>query len=376
MRSVSIAGFFLFALSASLVGCGDGPVAGGGATETGNGLAVRVLTDSGKAAARAKVVFVRTDSWFGDVERDGSPQTFGAQADSLGLVRVAHLPAGKWAVQGDRAGLQGWKQLADGDSVLDTLRLSARTLVQGNVGGDPLERVWMIGTAWSAPVGEGGRYVLEKAAGRFSLVGSSRYPLMSLGAGMSAAGESKTLDLVARRQAVVLEDFQDGDKNTTLHAYTGIGNWYLTKDAQSRVYSSSDTSGPDYRGALSMQYSLKDSTSYVAAGISFVDAAGYHRLDLASLDSFCFEARGNGSIGVYFQEIMKREKVDRSASATSGALDSVWRRRCMKPSEFGNGWDSVRTSTTDISFAPRGGNRMEIRQIEFWGPSLLELSIR
>ncbi len=375
MRSASTSLLRLLAFSVVFSGCGGDPVAGGGATETGNGLTCRILTDSGKGAARAKVVFVRTDTWLGDVERDGSPQTFGAQADSAGFVRLARLPVGRWAIQADRVGMQGWKQLADGDSVVDTLKLSRRTLVQGMVGGDPVDRIWMIGTAWSSSVGDGGRYVLEKAAGSYSLVGSSRAPLVALASGVSGVGDSKTVDLVARRRAVVLDDFQDGGKNTTLHAFTGIGNWYLAKDALSRVYSAYDSTGPDYRGALSMQYILKDSTSFVVAGVSFVDADGYHELDLSALDSFCFEARGNGNIEVHFQEILKSDKVERSVSVLVGGLDTLWRRRCLKPSEFGNGWDSLRTNTTDISFSPSGGNRMELRQIEFWGPPLLDLSI-
>lgn len=360
---------------ASLSGCESEPLAGGGATETGNGLTCRVVMDSGKAAALAKVVLVRTDTWLADVQRDGSPRTFEAQADSAGLVRLDPLPPGRWAIQADRAGSQGWRQLAGG-VVPDTLKLRRRTLVQGRVVGDPVERVWMIGTAWSTPVGDGGRYVLEKASGPYSLVGASSAPVVALGAGTSDAGDSRTLDLLARRKAIVLEDFLDGDRNTTLHAYTGIGNWYLTKDAGSRVFSASDSAGPDFAGALSMRYKPKDSTSYVAAGISFVDGSGYHRLDLSALDSFCFEARGDGNATVYFQEIHVSDKVERSVHASLGSLDTIWRRRCLEPSDFGADWTGLRANATDISFAPRGGGRFELRQIEFWGPTLLDLSIR
>lgn len=365
----------LFGLAAVVAGCGSDSLAGGGATETGNGLACRVMTDSGKQAARAKVVFVRTDTWIEDVQRDGSPQTFAAQADSAGLVRLERLPAGRWAIQSDRAALQGWMQIQNHDRGEDTLRLWPRTLVQGSVGGDHVERIWVMGTAWSSPVGDGGRYVLEKAAGKYSLVGASQAPLVPLATGVSVAGESTTSNPVARRQGIVLEDFQDGDSKTTLHAYTGIGNWYVAKDTGSRVYSAFDSIGPDYRGALSMQYSLKDSTSYIGVGISFLDQDGYHKLDLSALDSFCLEARGNGQVTAYFQEILGQSKVEYSANVSIGALDDTWRRWCLKPTDFGKSWDSLRTSTTDISFSPRGGNRMEIRMLEFWGPSLLDLSI-
>lgn len=366
----------LLALSAILAGCGPDSLAGGGATETGNGLACRVLTDSGTTASRAKVVFVRTDTWIRDVQNDGSPQTFSAQADSTGLVRVGRLPEGKWAIQSDLAGLQGWKQFRVIDRGEDTLRLDRRTLIQGQVSGDSVDRVWMVGTAWSSSVGDGGRYVLAKSAGRYSLAGASRSPLVPLATGVSLPGESKTSNPVARRKAIVLEDFQDGDDKTTLHAYTGIGNWYLTKDAASRMYSAFDSTRPDFRGALSMQYSLGASSSYIIAGISFFNEAGYHKLDLSALDSFCLEARGDGHVVVYFQEILDRFGSEYSANVSIGTLDSAWRRRCLKPSDFGKSWDSLRTNTTDISFSPRGGNRMEIRQIEFWGPSLLDLSIR
>lgn len=366
----------LSALSAIFAGCGPDSLAGGGATETGNGLACRILTDSGMAASRAKVVFVRTDTWIRDVQNDGSPQTFPAQADSTGLVRVGRLPEGKWAIQSDLAGLQGWKPFRVIDRGEDTLRLDRRTLIQGQVSGDSVDRVWMVGTAWSSSVGDGGRYILAKTAGRYSLAGASRFPLVPLTAGVSLPGESKTSNPVARRKAIVLEDFQDGDDKTTLHAFTGIGNWYLAKDAASRVHSDFDSTGPDYRGALSMQYNLGGATSYINAGISFFDKDGYHKLDLSALDSFCFEARGSGQLVVYFQEILDPSSVEYSGNVSIGTLDSTWRRRCAKPSDFGNNWNRLRTNTTDISFSPWGGNRMEIRQIEFRGPSLLDLSIR
>lgn len=366
----------LFVIPSILAGCGSDSLAGGGATETGNGLACRILTDSGTAASRAKVIFVRTDTWTRDVQNDGSPQTFPAQADSTGLVRLDRLPEGKWAIQSDRAGLQGWKPLREIDRAEDTLRLARRTLIQGQVSGDSVDRVWVMGTAWSSSVGDAGRYVLAKAAGQYSLAGASRFPVVPLAAGFSVPGESKTSNPVARRKAIVLDDFQDGDDKTALHAYTGIGNWYLAKDAASRMYSAFDSTRPDFRGALSMQYSLGASNSYISAGISFINETGYHKLDLSALDSFCLEARGNGHVVAYFQEILDRSGIEYSANLSIGTLDSTWRRRCVKPSDFGKSWDSLRNNITDISFSPRGGNRMEIRQIEFWGPSLLDLSPR
>ncbi len=366
----------LVALSVAFSGCGTDRLAGGGATETENGIACRILTDSGLVAARAKVVFVRTDTWVADVERDGSPQTFSAQADSAGLVRLNELPAGRWAIQSERVGMQGWKVIQGLPRREDTLRLSPRTLIQGKVTGDFVERVWAMGTAWSSPVGDGGRYVLAKAPGKYSLAGAAQAPVVPLAYGVSAAGESRTVNPIARRNATVLEDFQDGDSKTTLHAYNGIGNWYLNKDPGSRVFSAFDSTGPDYRGALTMQYSLYGPTSYISAGISFFNETGYHKLDLSGLDSFCLEVRGNGQMMVYFQEILNPSKVRYSGEVLIGAIDSTWRRRCLRPSDFGTSWDSLRTNTTDLSFSPRGGNRLEIRQIEFWGPSLLDLSIR
>jgi len=361
--------------TAMLAACGTDPHAGGGATETGNGIAYSIVTDSGKPAARAQVVFVRTDSWLQDVERDGSPQMFGVQADSAGVVRTAKPPFGTWAIQADRGGLSGWCQIPSNDTVSDTLRLAARTLVQGALSGEAVDQVWIAGTAWNSPIGAGGRYLLNKAAGRYAIVGASRGPVLALSTGSSPAGESSLQDLVARRDRVVVEDFLDGDRKTTLHAFTGIGNWYLAKDAGSKVWSSYDSTGPDFRGAFSMQYALKDSLSYIMAGISFVASDGYHKLNLAPMDSFCFELRGSGKVWTYFQEI-HNQSVKRSVNALAGSMDTVWRRHCLKPKDFGSGWDSLKANTNDISFSPREGAKLEIRQIEFWGPTLLDLSVR
>jgi hypothetical protein len=379
MRRRAVLSLSAIPLLALLIGCGSDPLAGGGATETGNGITYRILTDSGKIAARAQVVFVRTDTWLQDVQRDGSPQMFGVRADSSGLVHIAKPREGAWAIQAERNGLAGLEHILSADSISDTLRLSKRTLVQGILSGDAIDQVWVVGTAWNAPVGAGGRYLVDKASGRYSIVGSSRDPLLPLGNGVSVAGEWVVKDVVARRDRLVVEDFQDSDLNTTsIHSYIGFGNWYIAKDAGSRVWSTTDSAAPDFHGSLSMQYALKDTAGFVVAGISFISGTGYHKLNLAPMDSICLELRGSGKVGINFQEISVAgsvKSVKHSASVVVGNLDSTWRRTCRKPTDFGASWDALKTNTNDISFSPHGGSKLEIRQIEMWGPTLLDLSI-
>jgi len=354
-----------------LGGCGADRAAGGGATETGNGLQVALVTSAGLPASGAEAVLVRTDTWIQDVARDGAPRRIRLSADERGLVSLDSVPAGEWALQAGAGGELGWMPVRDR---LDTLRMETRTLVQGTVSGAVSDQVWMVGTAWSSPVGIGGAYLLEKAAGAWALAGRSEGRLVPLGSGSASAGQVQVHDVVARTDRLVLDDFQDADAKTSLHRFTGLGNWYVVHDPASRVWSDAYSDRPDYQGALSLRYAKPDTGGFVVSGISFYNAAGHHDVDLSRLDSLCFEARATGTVEVAFKH-MEAGVLARFVALPVPALDSVgWGRRCLRPASA-PGWDSLRTRTNDISWHLWGGGRFDVRQIELWGPSLRDLSL-
>jgi len=353
-----------------LVACGTDRSAGGGATETGNGIRVAILDSRGLPAAGAEAVLVRTDTWIQDVARDGAPRRIRLASNSVGVVELDSLPRGRWSLQVGMTGELGTTTMPrDGD----TIRMERRALLQGVVSGAVVEQVWIVGSAWNSPVGSDGRYILEKSRGDWALVGVSPRGPTALGSGTIFAGTTMVRDFAAREDRLVLDAFEDADGKTTLHKFTGLGNWYMARDSATRVWSEGNPTGPSYQGSLSMRFAMPAPSGYVVVGISFVDGDGYKELDLTRLDSLCFEARATGTVELAFKRIVAA-KAQRTAISKVARLDSTtWARRCVMPSIL-PGWDSLKTSTNDISWHFFDGDRFEMRQIELWGPALRDLS--
>jgi hypothetical protein len=342
-------------------GCGTPESTGGGATETGNGFAVRVRTSGGAAARAAAVEFVRTDSWIADLADLGTPRTFQAVADMDGVVRLDSLPPGLWAVQGEWNGQMGIVPVTATDSST-VLQLDTEADLRGSLAGDSTSAVWVEGTGWHSSV-HGGEFHLFVAPGQIPLVASSGGYVVPLGVPDPGPGTSQALLDTVQRHRIVVEDFSEGNHASTISHFIGLGTWYTTSDSGTQIVL-------NLQGELNLQYVSKDtSIGYATAGIVFADKVGYHDLDLASMDSLCFDQRGVGQNTVLFEHIVNGANANQGV-VSAGNLTASWTHFCVTPSAMKNSWDSMSTTTNNISFCSTHGSRLEMRNIALWGVAL------
>lgn len=359
---------FLLAMAALLLaGCGDDrSVQGGGATETGNGLRLTVVSDQGRPAAFARVKIVRTDTWVRDLSETGSPRFVSAVADMDGRLRIDSLPDGEWAVQCDW-GSQGAIRPLTLDTNSRHLKLQTLSRVRRNLSGPRVDRLWVLGSAWNEVVDEAGGAALYLPPGSHAMVARKDSSVVALGIAKveSWVSSSETLQVVPER--VVLDDFSTNDRKTTFWRYAGFGNWYEVGDKATTTRMRLDS------GRMTLDYSISGTGGYALAGISFVTNSVYHVVDLSGMDSLCFDARGDGDLALTFHRILPDGSIDLSASANLGALGASWTRHCLPPASFGEDWSVVRSVGNDFAFVATKGTRFQLRDIVLWGVPLQTL---
>jgi len=358
-------------LGIALSGCGSDRVAGGGGTETTNGLNIEVLASDGRPVPGARVQLVRTDTWVGDVANFGSPLVLSLEADGKGEVHLDSLPIGDWSAQVDWGSQSGIVRLNRADSAV-SLPLRVRTNIDLVPRGDSTGVLRVAGSNWAWTPQQGafrfglppGEYAL--AASRGSILSMAGHVTVSVGIAIDS-----TVSVDQRR--VQIDDFASDDGWTTLWRYTSFGNWYTVGSSGTRIYSPTDTSGATYDGQLSMSYSIGDSSGWAIAGISFVNGQGYHDLDLTTMDSLCFDVAGSGLLQPYLSHIYP-DQSHNSVMAAPISLSSIWTRACVTPGSFGGSWDSIRTVANDLAFMGTKGSQVQVRNIVLWGVPLQALA--
>ena len=359
---------FLIAMAAFvLAGCGgDRSVQGGGATETGNGLRLTIVSDQGRPAAFARAKIVRTDTWVRDLSETGSPRFTSAIADADGILRVDSLPEGEWAVQCDW-GSQGAIRPLTLDTNSRHLKLRTLSRVRRNLSGPRVERLWVLGSAWNEGVDDAGVSDLYLPPGSHAIVARKDSSVVALGIAKveSWVSSSETFQVVDDR--VVLDDFTGNDRRTTFWNYSGFGNWYEVGDKATTTLMRLDS------GKMTLDYSISGTGGYALAGISFVTNSVYHPMDLSGMDSLCFDARGDGDLALTFHRVLPDGSIDLSATANLGLLGAAWSRRCLTPASFGADWSVVRSVGNDFAFVATKGARFQLRDIVLWGVPLQTL---
>ncbi|MBK9578371.1 MAG: hypothetical protein IPK50_10825 [Fibrobacterota bacterium] len=364
--------FVASALAGVLSGCGgDSPVSmGGGATETDNVVRLQVGNSDGRALPRAQVVFVRTDTWLRDVANGDGPTTFDALADSNGRLQVS-LPPGEWSAQAQTQASGGIIAL-DRDTSTKSLVLRTLSTLTLQLSGSPVASLRATGTAWEGTTDSAGKWTFRIPPGAQSVVARTGSEIASAASVRLIEGKSKDTLATIRPRRLVLDDFASGDGRTSLASYTGVGSWF-SNGWGSRIFSPDDSTGPTYRGKLSMRYTAPDTANAALVGIVFRDRQGFRSMDFSRLDSICFEIRGNGSVQMFFIEYDQKGVWTRSTDAQV-PVDSTWRTRCIVPSTMHDPWDLVKTKANAIAFLAKQGDFLEARNLILWGAGLQDFS--
>lgn len=359
----------LFALAAlGLAGCGsDALVQGGGATETGNGMRVRVLNAAGAPQAGVPVRLVRTDTWLSKVAASGAPELHFARTDAQGVVRLDSLANGGWAALAGDDLVAGWVALGL-DTAQQELRLAAVGQLRNRiVGGEGVSSVCAVGTDWCARADSLGRYVLSLPPGRWPLVVRQDTGLATLGIQTTVSGKKFDTTVALHPGRVTLDDFSSGRSLSQLFPYAGIGAWYVSSWG-------ADSIKITYDGRLSMNYAASDTSLSALAGLALRDRSGFRNVDFSRMDSLCFDARSDGRTVLYLVHYDSLGGWINSARTSLASLDTSWQRTCLTPAAFGDDWASTRALVNDLAFVTRAGSFLELRNVMLWGVPLQAFS--
>lgn len=351
-----------------LAGCGsDALVQGGGATETGNGLRVRVLNTKGTPQAEAQVQVVRTDTWLSKVATTGMPEAWTVQSDKQGVARLDSLSQGHWAAQSNDSSGAGWIALSS-DTAMQDLHLATPGVLRASVvGASGISSLCAVGTNWCTRSDSLGRYQLSLPPGRWPLVVRRDADIVALGIQKAVSGKLLDTAMVLHPGRITIDDFSSGNSLSQLAPYAGIGAWYVSSWG-------ADSIKIAYDGHLSLNYKASDTSLSALVGLALRDQSGFRNVDFSRMDSLCFDARSDGRTMLYLVHYDSLGSWVNSAHAPLAALDTSWQRTCLTPAAFGTDWKSVHLLVNDLAFVTHAGSFLELRDLVLWGVPLQAFS--
>lgn len=377
-----------------LAGCSPDRSAGGGGFEGETVALSGIVQHRGHMLADASVSFVAVGS---------NAVVRSTRTDSLGGFTLL-LPA---------ASSRGFVEARSGDTAL------VRQLVDG-IPDAPLFLVAAPAILWSAratldglPAADASLQVVGSTAkascdslGRFTMIRMTtgkEWGTVRLRDGTTRDVEfppvSDSLLPLPVRPSILYEDFDDGDARTSLGTLIGSGWWFAITDrdlgGRSEVAPPSALTdirtaiGPDdaWKGnSLSIRFLVDQTMPVYYAIVGTVIAHDSDWLDLSTLDSITFMAKGSGTVRVDFATRANLEPTPDSLGyfGSDVVLASSWTRVAVRkqdiaaqpgsrPALQGIDWAEASRQTRNISFSVKDTAAIQIDDIVLHGPTLSEL---
>lgn len=363
-------------LVAALVACGSSDHAGT-STETTNGVAGIVHINNTPLAA-AKVSLVRPD---------GSLSAFSAQSDSTGHFAI-EADSGRYhlLVETTDSSAMAWRY--DVLTGRDT-SISVGADAPGSwkiQGANRNDSICILATPFCAQADAQGVVVFPHLpVAAFTAVLGGR-PIAS--ASIVAHDTAQTREFI--RQQFILEDFDDGDSRHLLAPLSGGDGWYLVVPshtilkypADSQPFGLALVTQNAWKGrSLLVKYSDTAAIPQVPSlqiGLKMADSA----LDLSTLDSLCFWARGDGLLQVALEQEVTPGVFRKSIRTVT--LENEWRQTSLVVSEFkGDSTYGLHVPFRQIgsrihllTFFVAEGTELGLDQIRFTGVSAANFTVR
>ena len=293
-------------------GCGDPKMAGATSETTNGDLQARVLNADGSAAARVRVLLVYEGDWLGKAAEGKSVILDSARTDAAGRFDMK-LPAGRTCnlqIEGGDGGAFVRGAEALGGKAVRTFSLAAYARVTGKVLDGNVRELRLAGTAWTAGPDADRNFA-------FTAVAPGAYALMAFGSrdGAVHAWQARMLDLaagavlggqdVAAEQAVLLDDFTAGWKQSSLGRLLGEGFWYLASDSadggtsavSARILSGPESyDGSSVRADYALGQNLINPWAIMGCNIGTSDKGAVY--DFSGLTAISLMAKGSGTVNV------------------------------------------------------------------------------
>lgn len=388
-----------------LVGCSeDSGVAGGPGSETTNGIYAQAILSDGSPAAFAKVALRKKD--FISSDTSGALFTPDLYADSLGKIELPTVDSGDYRLTVSLGENIFSKELSVQSGALDLeqINLEAPGEISGTVLQDEKSASWVgvygldiltktdtAGNFSLRGIPSGDLRVFILSGARDSVLADTSLSLIPSGkslwshrfASKNAARDTVKADTVETDTAgvdtvradtvlwVLFENFEDS-------ASFDEKGWYFSADTLSKILSPTDYAhnglvadtarGNVFRGTYSTV-----TGSYVIFGTS-VSKDG---IDMSSLDSITFYARGNGSIRVSLERWEVSASDNLKAWTNDLGLSDDWKHYTVTPADFlspdtdslSTGWESVKKTVTRFHFFGVGGTELSFDDVAFYGVS-------
>lgn len=323
----------------ALAGCGDFRSAGATSETTNGDLQARALNADGSAAAGVRVLLVEEGDWLGRASEGKSVILDSARADAQGRFAL-RLPAGRTCnlqIEGEKEGafLAGAQSM--GGRAERSIHLAAYAKVSGK--SVPVRELRLAGTAWTAIPGGDGAYA-------FPAIAPGAYSLMAFGRkdGAVHAWQARDLDAgpsadlrdqdVGEAQAVLLDDFTVGWKQSALGRVLGEGLWYLATDSAdggnsavqaATVAGAEAWSGPSLRAAYRLGTRLNH--PWAILGCNLGTALRGKTYDFSGLTSVTLMAKGSGTVNLRFLSLaVSRQYADSIHYYFPLKLPAAWTR--------------------------------------------------
>ncbi|MCB9497698.1 MAG: hypothetical protein H6686_12500 [Fibrobacteria bacterium] len=356
-------GWWGLALGSFLVllgSCADSRIAGGTGSET-TALGARILYSDSQPASDVMVRLIDLESWGRRTVADSGSAVDSVRTDSSGRFRFVGFEEGSYALEilgrgeilyrKDHFGVSsgGGRELGD-------LRLTRAGRVSGVVRSPTSQavRVVLSGTGLSARVDSSGGFLLPAVpAGTFELLvefteaeGNTWQRGMRLEVGEGEELADLSVDVAPRE--VLLDDFDDGDRFSLLGSLLGGGTWFYHDDsayggtsfldpvaAESdlgiAITDSSAWGGKGRSLAAKLRIGSEGTARFALVGLEMSPRFGSPSrrswIDLRSMDSLVFLAKGQGTVRIQFStRAMALETGGTVQFETSLELSEGWNR--------------------------------------------------
>ncbi len=227
-------------LSLLVLSCGNGSVADTtSSSEVTNGMIITAVDIDGSPLKGCSVSVIDQTHWYELTAKGQTAVTETGMTGENGSVIFDSLRSGTYSIVVTGASIGGRKIITVGDrsTLSDTIRLADLSAISGTINsfnGTP-KSVRIVGTEITAACDNEGKFTLTEVPGDSSeivaVVSTDSRSVLAFGKGIAGTGSIETGEIQVEPDAVILDDFNDGDQYSIFGWFTGHGLWYAYDDS-------------------------------------------------------------------------------------------------------------------------------------------------
>ena len=227
-------------LAILVLSCGNSSVADTtSSSEVTNGIAITAIMPDGSPVTGCVVSLIDQSNWYKLTAEGKSTVSESGTTGTDGSVTFDSLAPGSFSIviTGEKVGGRKIISFSAKEKESVTIVLSSLNQISGNISsfaGKPMA-VRIAGTDISANCDSEGNFSLPQVPGDSSeivaVVSANSNSILAFGKGVTGTGSIQTGEIQVEPNAVLLDDFNDGDRFSIFGWFTGHGLWYAYDDS-------------------------------------------------------------------------------------------------------------------------------------------------